>query len=74
MRAEYQVGCETDQAVPPAHRTALDRFEQEIAAAGLEKLQRGADRRFGIGNDVTPDERGAPIPKRPGRRRVAGSG
>jgi hypothetical protein len=57
-RAEQQVGIEAEQAVAPAHFAALDRFEQEIAAPRLDELERRADRRFGIRDELAPDERG----------------
>jgi hypothetical protein len=59
MRAEQQVGGEPDQAVAPTDLAALDRLEQEIAAPGLDQLQRGGDRGLGIGDLTPPDQRGA---------------
>jgi hypothetical protein len=55
--AEQQVGVEPKQTVAAAHFAALDRFEQEIAAPGLDQLERGADGRFGVGDELAPDER-----------------
>jgi hypothetical protein len=55
--AEHQVGVEAEQAVAPAHFAALDRFEQEIAAPGLDQLERRADRSLGVGDELAPDER-----------------
>ena len=60
MRTEDEIGREADQAVPPARRAAFDRFEQEVAAARLDELKRGGDRRFGVGDLPPPDERRAP--------------
>lgn len=61
MRTKDQIGGEPDQAVPPAGRAAFDRFEQEVAAAGLDQFQRGGDRRFGVGDLRQPDDPGAAI-------------
>jgi len=58
--AEDQIGGEPDQAVAAADRSAFDRFEQEIAAAGLDQLERCRDRGFGIGNLPAPEQGRAP--------------
>jgi hypothetical protein len=55
--AEYKVRVEPEQAVAPAHFAAFDRFEQEIAAPGLDQLERGADRCLGVGDELAPDKR-----------------
>src|SRR3546814_6636172 len=57
--AEHQIGGEAEQAVAPAHRAALDRFEQEIAAPRLDQLERRGDRGLAILDRALPDERGA---------------
>src|SRR5690606_966832 len=44
-------------AVAPANRAAFDRFEEEIAATRFDQLERGADWRFRIGDELAPDER-----------------
>ncbi len=59
MCAEQQVGGEPDQAVPAADLAALDRFEQEVAAAGLDQLQCGGDGRLGVRDLAAPDQRRA---------------
>ena len=55
--AEHEVGIEPEQAVTPAHFAAFDRFKQEVAAPGLDQLERRADRRLGIGDKLAPDQR-----------------
>src|SRR3546814_14524424 len=57
--AEHQIGGEAEQAVAPAHRAALDRFEQEIAAPRLDQPERRGDRGLAILDRALPDERGA---------------
>ena len=64
-----EVGSEADQAVPPARRAALHRFEQEIAATRLDQLQRGGDRGLRVGNLTRPGERRAAGGKRRQQRR-----
>jgi hypothetical protein len=56
--AEHQIGREPDQAVAPARRAILDRFEQKVAAAGLDQLERRRDRRLGIGQLAAIDQSG----------------
>ena len=58
MRAEHEIGIDAEQAVAPAHFAALHRLKQEIAASGLDQLERRADRGFGIGEELAPDQRG----------------
>lgn len=59
-RTEHKVRREADQAVASTHGAALDRLQQEVAAARLDQLERGGDRRFGIRDLLAPDQRGAP--------------
>ena len=56
-RAEHQVGIEPQQAVAPAGVAALDRFEQEVAAARLDQLERRAHRGLGVRHQLAPDQR-----------------
>ena len=53
---ENEVRGQADQAVAAAGRAALDRFEQEVAAARLDQLERSGDRGFGIGDLRQPDQ------------------
>ena len=54
--AKNQVRVQTEQAVAPADLAPFDGFEQEIPAPFLDQFYRRTDRRFGVGNDLAPDE------------------
>ena len=62
--AEHQIGIQPDQAVASADFAAFDRFEQEVAAAFLEQLDGGANRRFSIGDHLAPHQRGPALRQR----------
>src|SRR6188508_801658 len=68
-RAKHQVGVEAEQAVTPSHRAPFDGLEQKVAASRLDQLERGADRRFRVGDQLAPDER-----RRAGGKPVASLG
>jgi len=53
---EDQIRIDTEQAVASADFAALDRFEEEIAAPLLDQLERCANRRLRVGNQLAPDE------------------
>ena len=53
--APDQVGLEADRRVAPAHRAALDRFEQEAVGPAFGELEHRRDRRLEIGDQRGPD-------------------
>ena len=58
LGAEHEVRIEAQQAVAAAHGAAFHRFQQKVAAPFGEELQSGGDRRFGIGDEAAPEQRG----------------
>jgi hypothetical protein len=65
--AEHQVWVDPEQAVASAGVAAFDRFEQEVAAFGLDQLECRADRGLGIGDQPAPDEGGPALAERRAR-------
>ncbi len=54
--APDHVGLQADDRIAAAHRTALDRFQQEGIGAAVGQLQHGRDRRLEIGDALGPDQ------------------
>src|SRR6185437_9801769 len=60
--APDHVRLEADDRVAAAHRTALDRFQQEGVGPAVGQLEIGGDRRLEVGDQLGPDElRLAPV-------------
>ena len=54
--APDQIGIEPDDRIAPAHRAALDRFEQEAHRPAARDLEEGRDRRLEVGDQRGPHD------------------
>src|SRR5262249_4523627 len=56
--APNEIGIEPDDRIAPAHRAALDRFQQKAQRTGTRNLEESRYRRFEVGHQRGPDDLG----------------